>query len=102
MNKALVPIVAVIAVVLFGVSVYASPYWTLHRLKLSGERRAGGTTSHHVDHRTDLVLGYRSWSVATLCGRGHEGGNCLVLRRRGLWTWKLAAIEMPQLAPAAN
>lgn len=50
MNKALVSIVAVIAAALLGVSVYASPYWTLYRLKLAAERHDGETIAHHVDY----------------------------------------------------
>lgn len=50
MNRSLVTIVGVIAVALFGVSVYASPYWTLYRLKIAAQRHDGDTISHHVDY----------------------------------------------------
>lgn len=50
MNRTLGSLVAVIATALFGVSVYASPYWTLYRLKLAAERHDGDTISHHVDY----------------------------------------------------
>ena len=50
MNRTLGSIVAVIVAALLAVSVYASPYWTLYRLKVAAERHDGDAISHHVDY----------------------------------------------------
>ena len=40
-------------------------------------------------------LSYRSWSQAVV-QRADGGGVAFILDRHGLWSWKLAAVELPE------
>jgi hypothetical protein len=43
----------------------------------------------------DYTVSYRGWDKVIVGRRGHNSGN-FVLKRDGLWSWKLAAVELPK------
>ncbi len=42
------------------------------------------------------AIDYRDWSTVVLRGSEPPGGGAFILKRQGLFSWKLAAIELPR------
>lgn len=57
------------------------------------KRDEGDPEAPGRDQRPDYSVAYRSWDTVSVTKAGGESG-AFILKRAGLWSWKLAAIEL--------
>ncbi|WP_020655143.1 DUF2939 domain-containing protein [Massilia niastensis] len=58
------------------------------------ERPAPADRPGRDAEKVDYALSYRGWDRVALTRKGGDGGS-FILRRYGVWHWKLAGIELP-------
>lgn len=57
------------------------------------KRDEDGAESSGRNERPDYSVAYRSWDTVSVTKAGGESG-AFILKRAGIWSWKLAAIEL--------
>lgn len=51
--------------------------------------------------KMDYSVAYRSWGKVAVMSKGENAGS-FILKRDGIWSWKLAAIELPKEPASGN
>ncbi|RQZ27473.1 DUF2939 domain-containing protein [Burkholderia sp. Bp9090] len=71
-----------------------------------GQANANGEVTPHASNdspQVDYSVGYKDWSTVTATARkGTEDQVTFVFKRDGLWSWKLAGINLPVDKLSAN
>lgn len=66
-----------------------------------GGKREAPAAGDEANRAPDYAVDYEGWSRVAIAKPGDDGGR-FILKRTGLWSWQLAALELPESVLAAG